>query len=161
MVTSGQPFPMSKLVFMYVKRLAEPLGTDWVPKYLFKSSKILYLFLVKIAPFMYLLWTVFSSSQISSPGWKEWKVSRYNLSAPRQYLPFLRSQNKIPGHEYRQSPDDESSQNEREGGRETWCQSLCWVLFLRCGFRYFFSVSLMSFKLCFELASYLWNWPKK
>ena len=28
MVTSGQPFPMSKLVFMYVKRLAEPLGTD-------------------------------------------------------------------------------------------------------------------------------------
>ena len=32
MVTSGQPFPMSKLAFMYVKRLAEPLGTDWVLK---------------------------------------------------------------------------------------------------------------------------------
>ena len=28
MVTSGQPFPMSKLAFMYVKRLAEPLGMD-------------------------------------------------------------------------------------------------------------------------------------
>merc|ERR1719242_2411369 len=26
-MSSGQPFPMSKLVFMYVKRLAEPLGT--------------------------------------------------------------------------------------------------------------------------------------
>ena len=37
MVSSGQPFPMSKLVFMYVKRLAEPLGMDSVPGYIFKN----------------------------------------------------------------------------------------------------------------------------
>ena len=41
-MSSGQPFPMSKLVFMYVKRLAEPLGTV-----LYKNSFILIPFILR------------------------------------------------------------------------------------------------------------------